>query len=332
MNKIEILPEEEWVTLQLEERRGKTKYAISNFGRVISFTKEMASGKLMPLTLEPTRHTRIKVEFKTGSKSFYIHKIVAEHFVPKISDELEDVIHLNKDIKDNHYKNLAWTTHSVYKQSILEANYLRKRGNAAPKTKQNPGLKLFIGEEYRDIDAGVTNKKYAITNFGRLISYYDEIENGAFLKVGTHAQGYKIWHYKTEGKAKAYLLHRLVALYFLEPPTENHIYVIHKDHNKANNVVNNLEWATFDEQLKHADTSLAVIERKENHKHRSEITGRGAKLTEGKVRLLKKILFDTNRTTRMKMIAKQFGISTMQLYRIKSGENWAWVKHDSVKE
>jgi hypothetical protein len=27
----------------------------------------------------------------------------------------------------------------------------------------------------------------------------------------------------------------------------------------------------------------------------------------------------------MKMIAKQFGVSEMQLYRIKSGENWGWV-------
>ena len=332
MNKIEFLPEEKWVTLQLEERRGKKKYAISNFGRVISYSKEMANGKLLPLTLEPTRHTRIKIEFKTGSRSYYIHKIVAEHFVPKQSEDLEEVIHLNKDIKDNYYKNLAWASHGLYKQSILEANYLRKKEKTITISKKNPGLKLFIGEEYKDIDAGMTNKRYAITNYGRLISYYEQIENGAFLKVGTHAQGYKIWHYKSEGKAKAYLLHRLVALYFLESPSENHIYVIHKDHNKANNVVSNLAWATFDEQLKHADTSEAVIERKENHKHRSEITGRGAKLTVGKVRLLKKILFDPNRTTRMKMIAKQFGISTMQLYRIKSGENWAWVKHDSSKK
>jgi hypothetical protein len=27
----------------------------------------------------------------------------------------------------------------------------------------------------------------------------------------------------------------------------------------------------------------------------------------------------------MKMIAKQFDITPMQLYRIKSGENWGWV-------
>jgi hypothetical protein len=30
----------------------------------------------------------------------------------------------------------------------------------------------------------------------------------------------------------------------------------------------------------------------------------------------------------LKMLAKQFGISEMQLYRIKSGENWGHVKID----
>jgi predicted DNA binding protein len=54
----------------------------------------------------------------------------------------------------------------------------------------------------------------------------------------------------------------------------------------------------------------------------------GAKLTESKVRLLKKKIFDPNRKTRLKMLAKQFGISEMQLYRIKSGENWGHVKID----
>jgi hypothetical protein len=30
----------------------------------------------------------------------------------------------------------------------------------------------------------------------------------------------------------------------------------------------------------------------------------------------------------MKILARQFGVSEMQLYRIKSGENWSSVKPD----
>jgi hypothetical protein len=52
----------------------------------------------------------------------------------------------------------------------------------------------------------------------------------------------------------------------------------------------------------------------------------GPKLTETKVMRLKKILLDPNRKTRMKILAKQFGVSEMQLYRIKSGENWGHIK------
>jgi hypothetical protein len=41
---------------------------------------------------------------------------------------------------------------------------------------------------------------------------------------------------------------------------------------------------------------------------------------------LKRKIFDPKRKSRLKIIAKQFGISEMQLYRIKSGENWGHVK------
>jgi len=53
--------------------------------------------------------------------------------------------------------------------------------------------------------------------------------------------------------------------------------------------------------------------------------GSNAKLNEGRVKIIKRKIFDPNRKTRMKIIAKEFGISTMQLYRIKSGENWGHV-------
>ena len=42
--------------------------------------------------------------------------------------------------------------------------------------------------------------------------------------------------------------------------------------------------------------------------------------------MIKKKIFDPQRKTRMKIIAKRFGISEMQLYRIKSGENWSSVQ------
>lgn len=51
------------------------------------------------------------------------------------------------------------------------------------------------------------------------------------------------------------------------------------------------------------------------------------KLTESKVRIIKKLLKNDN--NRLKMIAKQFGITHTQLNRIRSGENW---KHVTIED
>ena len=52
----------------------------------------------------------------------------------------------------------------------------------------------------------------------------------------------------------------------------------------------------------------------------------GRKLTVTKVMLIKKLLAKPDQKTRLKMIAKQFGVSEMQIRRIKSGENWSQIK------
>lgn len=51
-------------------------------------------------------------------------------------------------------------------------------------------------------------------------------------------------------------IHRLVAMHFIPNP-QNKEYVNHKDGDKLNNVVSNLEWVTKSEDVKHAhDTGL----------------------------------------------------------------------------
>jgi DNA invertase Pin-like site-specific DNA recombinase len=52
----------------------------------------------------------------------------------------------------------------------------------------------------------------------------------------------------------------------------------------------------------------------------------GRKLTSTKVIHLKKLLSNPDQKNRIKMLAKQFGISEMQVYRIKRGENWSHIK------
>lgn len=56
--------------------------------------------------------------------------------------------------------------------------------------------------------------------------------------------------FNNEATFKNQYIHRLVALHFLENP-ENKKEVNHKDGNKLNNCVNNLEWVTSSENQKH---------------------------------------------------------------------------------
>lgn len=67
------------------------------------------------------------------------------------------------------------------------------------------------------------------------------IGNSPYLRV----------RFTINGKTKKYSVHRLVATAFIPNPN-NYKCVNHKDGNKLNNRVENLEWCTYSENLKHA--------------------------------------------------------------------------------
>ena len=118
-------------------------------------------------------------------------------------------------------------------------------------------------------------------------------------------------------KSTGRYIHKLVAEHFLEKK-EGDEFVIHLDYDKTNNRADNLKWASKTAKEQHQFSNPDF--KKQRSQNRSN-----AKLTETRVKLIKKMINDPNRKTRMKMIAKRFGVSEMQLYRIKSGENWGWV-------
>jgi DNA-directed RNA polymerase specialized sigma subunit len=81
-----------------------------------------------------------------------------------------------------------------------------------------------------------------------------------------------------------------------------------------------LQWATKEEMEKHQQKSPAVIA------YRSLNRKQGHKLTDTIVKKIKQMVSDKKRKMTLKEIAAHFEISEMQLYRIKSGENWGHVK------
>ena len=78
---------------------------------------------------------------------------------------------------------------------------------------------------------------YGITSCGKVWSY----KNKKFLKPKCEKNGYLRVQLCKDGQRKMYRLHRLVAQAYLPNP-ENLPQVNHKDENKANNCLQNLEW------------------------------------------------------------------------------------------
>ncbi len=180
-------------------------------------------------------------------------------------------------------------------------------------------LKFFSSEKWATLKGfkGADGQRYAISNFGRVIAYWNDFDFGYFMKFSA-IRNYPGIQLRNKGKGKGFLVHRLVAQHFCEKKSAAHRFVIHLDHKKENNYFLNLKWVTRPEASAHMLKDPNYVN------SRTAKTGRGQKLTVDRVKLIKRKLAE--KKTRMKMIAKQFGISEMQLYRIKAGINWAHVK------
>lgn len=93
---------------------------------------------------------------------------------------------------------------------------------------------------------------YMVSNCGRVKSFDRWVKGrngsvrlikGRILKPVTNTFGYLQVGLFKNGKVKAFTVHRLVAEAFLPNP-HNYPCVNHKDENKQNNNVSNLEWCT----------------------------------------------------------------------------------------
>lgn len=190
-------------------------------------------------------------------------------------------------------------------------------------------IRFYANEEFREIETDFPLKfRYAVSNKGRLISFTNSFNDGNLLK-GSYSDGYKTFRYgkSPNGKSayKTLFIYKLVAEFFIPKTSEDQVHVIHLDYVRDNDLVKNLKWATYEEAQLHRSKSPRVIDSKKKLiEHNKKADGR--KLTSTSVIRLKKILNKPNQNTRIKILAKQFGISEMQVNRIKRGENWAHIK------
>jgi hypothetical protein len=116
--------------------------------------------------------------------------------------------------------------------------------------------KYINNEIWKEIPYEIIGKYgYQVSNQGRIKDYKNIIKE----KFSTSQE-----YIRLSINHKSYLLHRLIALTFLENP-ENKEHVNHKDGNKINNKLENLEWATCRENNIHKiETGLSNCKKKVN--------------------------------------------------------------------
>lgn len=160
--------------------------------------------------------------------------------------------------------------------------------------------------------------RYAVSTNGRIASYKkDVLEDGKLLN-GSLTTGYRTLNLHRPGHKGTLYIHRELAKLFLKRPSPKHKYVIHINHNKLDNRVKNLRWATLEDMIGHQQKSPAKIAYKKKQATREV----GLKLNAAQVRRIKDQLNNKNRKVTIKQLADKYSVSEMTMYRIKSGENW----------
>lgn len=181
-------------------------------------------------------------------------------------------------------------------------------------------MTVFKNENWKEIHLGATKQttRYGVSSLGRICSFKEKLTEKKVLK-GTIVNGYPALKLKIRNNDHQFYIHKLVAQYFVKKSGARD-FVVHNDFNKLNNKASNLSWANKTEVEAHQQKSPLV------KSYRERTKAKGHKLTAVRVKQIKQMISQKNRKKLMKDIAEQFGISEMQLYRIKSGENWAHVK------
>ena len=106
----EIILESDEIFKKIDKIRGVyfNRYGVSNYGKIKNIEKNTL---LKPLT--STDYNQIRLRDKNGKiKYYFIHTLVAYFFKEKNNDAEYQVNHIDKNKKNNYYKNLEWVTRS----------------------------------------------------------------------------------------------------------------------------------------------------------------------------------------------------------------------------
>jgi hypothetical protein len=162
-------------------------------------------------------------------------------------------------------------------------------------------------EIWKDIPGYETS--YQVSDLGRIKSFCRN-KKGRILKLNLTNKGYYIIALSKDNNIKGKLVHRLVANSFIPNPF-NKPQVNHKNGIKTDNNVNNLEWMTALENIRHSYDNQFIF---------SESGIKKLKRISLKKISIEDVIFIRNTTLRICELSRRFNISRNHIYNIKKNK------------
>lgn len=159
--------------------------------------------------------------------------------------------------------------------------------------------------------------RFKISNHGRLLSIGGKFGGEFILPLAIDQTGYRCATMRMKPLKRRVRVHTLVAEHFIGPkPDGQRMTVNHKDGNKLNNHVSNLEWIESVDNVRHAVLIGLMDFKGEKHPQ--------AKLTEKDVLSMRKMYAGGGMT--QKEIGAIFGVCRRQVGDVINGKNWGWLR------
>lgn len=135
----------------------KGLYQISNYGRVKSFVVYKEKGQVLKCSLI-NGFKNVHITSSSSKARIYIHKLVAQIWIPRPSDKHVYVTHIDGNLNNNHTSNLEWHT----RESLSEKyRVLYKGENNKLKGKNSKLKESDIGLLKSMLEKGVVQAKIA---------------------------------------------------------------------------------------------------------------------------------------------------------------------------
>lgn len=117
-------------------------YKINEYGIVVK-----RNGKIKPNQDNGKGYKQLYVQINNKRKVFYIHRLVAEYFIPNPLN-LKEVNHIDGDKSNNHIKNLEWISR-IDNMKHASKNGLIRMGENSGKNKLTEKQVLAIRRLYK---------------------------------------------------------------------------------------------------------------------------------------------------------------------------------------